>query len=575
MKKLLSLALALVMVSAMCITSFAAMVDSGIDYTETLETIDNPGTGYTPGGWYTLGHSSLGTSFGTATVSPKFDLCMFSSCNDYTQAGSPSAFVNPTDMQLGFENKLIDDETLGELDAYFAAAEAKGVLVIPRFAYTWSDTVGCEPDDVNWIITHIEQISEVLNKYPKTVIAVEAGIIGPWGEMHSSKYQSTENMNIIIGAWVDNLDTDITILCRTAKFIINYIYSGNTGTQAERNALFMADLKAGNNPLAYRFGMYNDGYLGNAWDYGTWEYNGNPTRAEGIELLRIIAEYAPYGGEMAYCGLDQVQGTVQYGAPSPIYSDGFVKELYDTHLSYLMNIKSDTHLIKQELDKITFGENHAFDGMPDVSVYYGQTMQKFMLDHMGFRFVLREAKNDESANMGGTVRFEGKVENTGFGNILFSPVCEMILVGEDGQTVLSVDVDPKDFKSTETTAYALDLAIPEDMAKGEYTAYLRMGSASYADSADGAYSVRFANDGVWNETYGANYLGTFSVIDRAGDVNADGVVNVLDLQLAARYIAQRGVSGTYDLSAYDFAPADMDDNGVIDQLDLNLMADNI
>lgn len=333
-------------------------------------------------------------------------------------------------------------------------------------------------------------------------------------------------------------------------------------------------MKAGTNPLCFRFGMYNDGYLGNAWDYGTW---GTSTieRAEGIELLRVIAEYAPYGGEMAYTTLDHVQGTVAGGSPAPIYSDSFVYELYGTHLSYLSNIKSDSHNIKQELDKITFGENHYFEGMPDVSVYYGQTMQKFMLDHMGFRFVLREAKNDASANMGGTVRFEGKVENTGFGNILFDPVCEMILVGEDGYTAYTVDLDPKDFKSTETTAYSITIDLPVEIAKGEYTAYLRMGSASYADSAAGAYSVRFANDGVWSDTYGANYLGAFTVIDNAGDANCDGTLNVLDLQLTARYIAQRGVSGTFDLSSCNFDLADMDKNSVIDQIDLNLLSTKI
>ncbi len=574
MKKLLSVALALVMISAMCVTSFAAMVDSGIDYTETLESFDNPGTGYTPGGWKTLGKDTLGASFGTATVSPKFDLCMFSSGNDYTQTGYHSAFVDSVDKELAFENKLIDETTLAGLDSYFAAAEAKGVLVIPRFAYTWSDTVGCEPDDISWIVKHIEQISSVLNKYPKTVIAIEAGMVGPWGEMHSSKYSSRESMSTIVGAWVDNLDADITILCRTSNFFINYIYSSNNGSQSERNSLFMADMKSGANPLCFRFGMYNDGYLGNAWDYGTW---GTATmeRAEGIEMLRVIGEYAPYGGEMAYTGIEHVLGTVAGGSPSPIYSDSFVYELYATHLSYLSNIKSDSHNIKQELDKITFGENHYFEGMPDVSVYYGQTMQKFMLDHMGFRFVVREAKNDESANMGGSITFAGKVENTGFGNILFDPVCEMILVGDNGETVLSADLDPKDFKSTETTDYSVTLDLPESLGKGEYTAYLRMGSASYEDAADGAYSVRFANDGVWNESYGANYLGTFSVTDRAGDVNGDGYVNVLDLQLTARYIAQRGESGTYDLSAYDFTLADLDKNGTVDQIDLNIISEII
>ena len=57
-----------------------------------------------------------------------------------------------------------------------------------------------------------------------------------------------------------------------------------------------------------------------------------------------------------------------------------------------------------------------------------------------------------------------------------------------------------------------------------------------------------------------------------GDANADGVINILDMTVTARYIAQGGASGTYDLSACDTEAMDANSDGVIDQLDLNAIA---
>lgn len=62
---------------------------------------------------------------------------------------------------------------------------------------------------------------------------------------------------------------------------------------------------------------------------------------------------------------------------------------------------------------------------------------------------------------------------------------------------------------------------------------------------------------------------------RPGDCSGDTLVNILDMTLAARYIAQQGSEGTFDLSACDMTVVDFNGDGVIDQLDLNLIAELI
>ena len=59
---------------------------------------------------------------------------------------------------------------------------------------------------------------------------------------------------------------------------------------------------------------------------------------------------------------------------------------------------------------------------------------------------------------------------------------------------------------------------------------------------------------------------------RPGDANGDTLVNILDMTVTARYIAQDGYVGTFDLTECDMDAVDLNADGVIDQLDLNAIA---
>ena len=66
--------------------------------------------------------------------------------------------------------------------------------------------------------------------------------------------------------------------------------------------------------------------------------------------------------------------------------------------------------------------------------------------------------------------------------------------------------------------------------------------------------------------------GTEADVHVMGDGNNDGEINIIDVTLAARYIAQRGVTGDFDLSECDIEMFDVNLDGTIDQLDLNGIA---
>lgn len=270
---------------------------------------------------------------GVGIYTPLFQLSAFSSGYILESNTQPNLEDYPN--KVGGENMLINDQTLEAIDATFKAAQEAGVVCIPRFAYDEEGIVGREPDDIQWVLKHIKQISKILNKYKGTVISIECGIIGAFGEMWGSKYENKDDMNTIIGAWLDHLDESIMVQVRSPKYMIQYLAS-NWNQVKE-----MMPFEEGSD--AYRLGFYNDGYMGTSADWGTFlGDNGhdftNLTRKTAVAFMKDQNKHIPYGGEFAYP--DNMDFVEKNG--SLLYSYEMVKELYDSHLCYLRNLTSSS-----------------------------------------------------------------------------------------------------------------------------------------------------------------------------------------------------------------------------------------
>lgn len=102
------------------------------------------------------------------------------------------------------------------------------------------------------------------------------------------------------------------------------------------------------------------------------------------------------------------------------------------------------------------------------------------------------------------------------------------------------------------------------------------GSGSAFKFWSGSTTLNYNSRGLINGfASGAVEFSIYECVDaqvEEPDINGDGAINVIDLQLVARYIAQKGVNGTFDLSACNVELMDRDDNDVIDQIDLNLLS---
>lgn len=226
---------------------------------------------------------------------------------DIKESGQSLALVT-----MGLEDYIeqpIPEEELDLFSDLLKEARKQGIMVMFRAAYLF-EADGAEPE-LEMIEQHIGQLSGVMNEYKDTVLLVQAGMIGLWGEWHGSKYLEDENAVRkealqVVGWWLEYLDETIELNVRRPVFI----------WMAEEEQY---DVK--------RIGLHNDALLATDSDMGTYyEREKELTWAEQSLKGKISGGEMPYVSE--YTEIPNV-----------------LKEFGQLHLTYL-NAYYNTDVLK-------------------------------------------------------------------------------------------------------------------------------------------------------------------------------------------------------------------------------------
>ena len=116
-----------------------------------------------------------------------------------------------------FRGSPLSPELLEKLDNAFALARHNGIKIILRFAYNYpqssSDYDNAKDAPLDIVLGHIKQFAPIVNKNKDVLVVFQGGLIGAWGEQHTSsnKLDSPENKIIIRDALLAALDKSITI----------------------------------------------------------------------------------------------------------------------------------------------------------------------------------------------------------------------------------------------------------------------------------------------------------------------------------------------------------------------------
>ena len=408
----------------------------------------------------------------------------------------------------------LTEDALNVLQQTFDNIRANKGFVIVRICYDpWYNGRSNVTPEHKWVLRHVEQLAPVLSKNTDVIVALEMGMHGAYGEMHSDTSITYDRVAEATNLMLRSTPPELKILTRTGNYSAKVLGFDNWGVDFHIAGEKFAEIAKAKGDTMYRVGMFNDGYLGTQYDYGTWgaDCKTSICREEGVAWLEKYGINTPYGGE----ALTTANGYQVINTPEFLAYEGF-----RTHTSYL-NIQWNNNLINSW--KKTLFKQKDFDYDP--AHVDSLTGFKYINDHLGYRFVLRESWLSDTVGSDHMLHAKFRVQNVGFGNLTWkAPVRLAILEDLEGSDldmcpdmdyVDLPDVDFRDVHSRTISVAGGDTVMTFD-GNNEIEVSVKLGKLRYRNYQ--VYlkvgDIQFANDkpsgkGTCGQEQPAAYLGKF------------------------------------------------------------------
>ena len=332
-----------------------------------------------------------------------------------------------------------------------------------------------DPKDIETIKTHVMDMKPIYNDYEDMIIAVEMGMFGPWGEMHSSHHSTintqlnypieTSALKHVHSAYMSALPNRRSVLVRRPYYIRQIC---NNSEPLMPNEAYGDSAKA-------RTGYHNDAYLSSKSEGGT--FNHGWSRDQELAYINNMTRYTFFGGEA-------------YGTPNDTYNNAnnAMLESKQQHMTYLHR-----------------------DYYKPIFDAWSNSVKEDFTRKLGYRFELKSFSHSKEVAPGGILNFILKLQNNGFAAMHLNRPVNLILDNgkTDSQNIryqTTLSVDPRTW-TPEAGTITIDrkLRIPATINEGIWQLLLALPDSSAQLQGDERYAVRFANDNVWNAD-GTNLL---------------------------------------------------------------------
>jgi hypothetical protein len=385
---------------------------------------------------------------------------------------------------------------------------------------------------LNWIQYHILQLKPVFHEFEDIIMGVDTGILGPWGEMHTtSAARNPEIYAMVFEALLDAVPASRSLIGHVGGFMA--WYNVKYGTSYDFSNMDNLPEPPEGSPEA-RFGMFNDSYSRGGTDGGSL--------SEGVLMFQgasrddfdrdkvhswIRGQNNFYGGEFGGGRYDTSASAQIYHQPPSIFLESsFTQTVYlciewstRRHVHYANFIYN-----KENVDKDLYYPHNGQTKRPIFDpVYDGKNGAEYFRDRLGYRLVLREAKTSEFIEQNGILRFEGKIQNVGFGNVVNRKNVSVILKPKAGSNtyIALTNLDARDWRPdldsrADNTAawrnlnFSMNMGAFGEVPPGDYDIYLKINDPK--EQSANKRCIRFANKGnSWNADLGANLIGSTTV----------------------------------------------------------------
>lgn len=375
-------------------------------------------------------------------------------------------------------DKELSEENFRTMQAYFDELQKQGKKAVLRFAYE-RDFMGRSPvgPTGEQILAHLDQLKPFLEKNKDLILVVQAGMIGAWGEWHSS-VQGLENSK----------ETKAAVLEKLLSVV-----------PAERNVQvrlpeFKNLLK--DKPELYKRLSFHDDFIvirPDRWDADMHE--GTP------KFDQIVAEspYLVVDGELPW-------GFWSVGADPDSPSAGWIIDGLQVarrlFLQHHMPV-SDSYFRKKDGTKV---KRNVFD---------------YIRDHLGYRIELQSLQLPSKFVSGKENVLKLSLKNRGFATVFGEHPVYFVLIDDAGEvTEFPADANPKNWQPFEpkdstytslTHTVDVSLELPASVTSGTYKLGLWIPDGSDRLRYNPRYAIHCANgDTDWwiskDGKYGVNVL---------------------------------------------------------------------
>lgn len=398
----------------------------------------------------------------------------------------------PSDFRLD----SLSQNYLNTIENDFNETRKGGGKLVVRFSYTDQQNGQDSPLDI--VLTHINQLKPLFEKYADIIAYIEAGFIGAWGEWYYSTngLNNTDDRRTVLFALLDALPQKRAVVVRTPDYK-RKIFQDITPISDEE--AFSGTKKA-------RTGAHNDCFLASETDYGTYVSND----IEGDkDYLNQDNRFVPQGGETC--------------TPSA-YSDCFhaMQDLTRLHWSILNRDYNQTVLSSWESDGC----------MEDVK------------RRLGYRFQLQKSVLNDSIAPGGTFNLQFDLFNEGFASPYNPRNLEIVLRDTSTKETWRVvtSEDPRWWASGDTVSVNIKAGINFEIPQGQYEVFMHLADPEEKLHDRSEYAVRLANVGLWEDSTGFNRLNHIVTIDN--NAHSDPYNGELYFSKDNRNTSLRGVFNT-------------------------------
>jgi hypothetical protein len=444
------------------IISQISVIGQTVNYTASTSIIANPERGLYK---YSITASNYSTNNEANNLS-------VSTLTHWKNSTDKVTIVYRLFMLDSFMNSNINSTYLNNIQADFNNIRTAGFKVIVLFAYSdIPGTVAQQPSKAQ-ILAHISQLSPIVNSNKDVIFSLEAGFIGTWGEWWYTNSTEFGTDGIISEVqWANRKEILDSMLASTPAEIPVQVRYVNIKTKLYGTTQLTEKTAYQDNANA-RIGFYNDAFLNNWGDMGTYASGNcdNPVGTPEYNYLSNETKYLPMAGETA--GINPCDNGFRTTGTNAIH---------EMRLTHWTSLHRDFHL--------------DFWNQVIATNNYDE-----ILKNLGYRFVLNSSTiTSNTSNFDLTLN----ITNLGFARP-FKQRNVYLVMKNTSTNAITTHLINTDIRTWETSVlinqnFNLELT-------GTFQLYLWMPDNDTLLATRADYSIQFANTSTWESTTGYNNL---------------------------------------------------------------------